>query len=272
MHALPKTVLFLTAVSTLLTHQIQAYCSRCVKIEGERAKQQAAHPEKVGYYEDQVNLNINKTLSPVIGEKTSANSSLIDGQIRTQTENFQQTYNQLLSFNANERSINKDYFEENNIPGVKQNESKTGPIDSEEKTDPYQPKPYALSVPPIAYSTIYTILKTRNFLETLNKDFTLFIPTNEAIKQLSPGILIDLNRPENEEKLASLVSNHVVAKRILKTDFTLVNNLEVKAISGKNLTLSHKNGKLYIDNIEILRIEPISENGIVYVINKVLIP
>ena len=68
------------------------------------------------------------------------------------------------------------------------------------------------------------------------------------------------------------MSNHVIAKKILKQDFIDNNDLEVKAISGKNLTLSYQDGKLYIDNVLILKMEAAGYNGIIYVIDKVLTP
>src|SRR5262245_22558436 len=50
---LPKTLWILAAISTVFTSEISAYCARCVKIEEERAKEQAEHPQTVGYYDDQ---------------------------------------------------------------------------------------------------------------------------------------------------------------------------------------------------------------------------
>src|SRR4051812_27083106 len=60
------------------------------------------------------------------------------------------------------------------------------------------------------YSTIFTILNTQNFLNALEGPFTIFIPTNSALLQLSPAALRDLSLPENEDRLSRLVANHVV--------------------------------------------------------------
>ena len=46
---------FLTTLAALPLHHVEASCDRCTRIEAERAKEQAAHPEPVPYYDDQIN-------------------------------------------------------------------------------------------------------------------------------------------------------------------------------------------------------------------------
>lgn len=123
-----------------------------------------------------------------------------------------------------------------------------------------------------AFSTLYTIFKTRDFLETLGDSFTLFLPTNEAFKQLSDRILVDLTLPANQEQLAALVSNHIAAKKVLKTDFDNQEDLTIKAISGKNITLKNANGRSTANNAQILRVEPAGHDGVIYIIDRVLTP
>src|ERR1700730_9175079 len=54
---LPRTIAIVTALSPLFMHQMDAYCSKCVKIEEERAKEQNAHPQSLSYYDDQISLH-----------------------------------------------------------------------------------------------------------------------------------------------------------------------------------------------------------------------
>ncbi len=120
------------------------------------------------------------------------------------------------------------------------------------------------------YSTIFTILNTRDFLDTLEGPFTIFIPTNAALAQLSPATLRELSLPENAENLSRLVANHVVKKQILRGDFEKFNNREIKSLSGRNLTLKSERNVLTIDGAHILRVEPAGEDGVIYVIDRVL--
>ncbi len=282
MSIFPKAIILLTAISPLFTNHLQAYCSRCVKIEGERAKEQAAHPKPLQYYDDQISLNSKDDSSNQIGGKTGDDSSgigsgaLSGSTYRSSTEpdkssksseaNDQSIHSSKTPLTANlltdyEQAKIHNFLAKNDQPLEKSGETLSPKKDS----SPYSP-PLSSTV----YSTIYTIFKTKNFLETLDGAFTLFIPTNEALKQLSFRTLTELTLPENEEKLATLVSNHLVAQKLLRQDFT--NNTIVKTISGRNFTLENKNGKLRINNIEILRAEAAGYDGVIYVIDKVLMP
>lgn len=136
----------------------------------------------------------------------------------------------------------------------------------------FQTQPQLLSSESNSYSTLYTIFKTKLFLETLDGAFTLLLPTNVALRQIPTATLIELTKPEGQEKLAALISNHLISKKILKKDFETYKKQEIKAISGRNLTINSENGKLTIDGAEIVRIEPAGYDGVIYIINKVLIP
>lgn len=277
---LPKAIMIATVMSTLfLTSQIEAYCSKCVKIEEERAKEQAANPQPFRYYDDQISLrteedNTSETGSGALKGSTYRSTKEKDKSSKPvkKAEDSQTQKNsteQFLALNENGQPKNVEFFEED-TSGLNQNPSDKQQDSLQESMPSNSTNPSNISSQ--AYSTIYTIFKTKNFLETLDGSFTLFIPTNEAIQLLPPGTLMNLIRPENAENLAALVSNHIVAKKILKKDFNDYNNLEIKAVSGRNLTLSSKNGKLFIDNVQILRAEPAGYDGVIYVIDKVLSP
>lgn len=256
MHSLLRTITIATVLSTLFSSQTDAYCSRCVKIEEERAREQAANPQPVGYYDDQV--------KPIKSESIKETNQC-DVEI-LKASNLGNKQSKIAS------GLQSDSFKyllaDNDLP------LSTGKRSSSDRnnSDIHQ----AHSAPDLslskAYSVIYTVLKTKNFLETLDGSFTLFIPTNQALQALSPQTIIGLTQPENAEKLAALVSNHVVAQKILRKDFIDNNETEIKAISGHNLTLSYKEGNLYIDNVKILRVEPAGYNGVIYVIDQVLFP
>lgn len=265
MRILLKTVTVIAALSLSLTSQINAYCSKCVKIEEERAKQQAKNPQPWCYYDDFINLHKkeqqdNQQELPTAEHPSKDKKSLNEPRDSSTSNNLKPSLyssnfyinsnnNSLLAVNSKEPISNQDFFEEETAPPI--------------------PK-LSSSPSPELYSTIYTILKTKDFLETLSSSFTLFIPTDEGFKRSSIRRLIDLTKPENREKLAALVSNHLIAKKILPTNFNEYHNLEIKALSGKNLTLSSKNGKLFIENVQILSTQYIGQDGVVYLIDQIL--
>jgi uncharacterized surface protein with fasciclin (FAS1) repeats len=251
---LPRIILMTTAMTSLLfIHQMEAYCARCVKIEEERAKEQAKHPQALAYYDDQISLRTKDDLphqsqSQESEEKSERLGTLSGASYRVSAEK-----------------------NENSLEGTDKITSQQEQNGSQEGMGSSQFNQSSASLSS-GYSTLYTIFKTKNFLEILDGSFTLFIPTNEALQQLSARTLIELTQPQNAEKLATLVSNHVVARKLLEKDFTQSKSLEVKASSGKNLTLTSKNGHLFVNNSRILRIEPAGYDGVMYIVDKVLYP
>lgn len=275
MHFLPRTIAFVTAISPLFVSQMDAYCARCIKIEEERAKEQTAHPQTFHYYDDLIGLHENN--SSQSENSTQTETGVLSGstyritEVQKSSESSDSSKTnrlQSLLLANTERPIDENFFEEDDIPNPKGKDSDKNDVQEEgEKPTPVKPVESSLSK---TYSAIYTIFKTKNFLEALGGSYTLFIPTNQAILALPPEKIMNLVRPENAEKLATLVSNHVIARKILRKDFIENNNEEIKAISGRNLTLSYKDDNLYVENIRILRAEPAGSDGIIYLIEKVL--
>ena len=291
--------LFLALVSTYQADLIGGeYCPRCVRIEAERAKEQAENPQPIRYYDEWLSLHqpanegsIAKTDSPPAtssegsgklsgstfrtatqGDKSSATPSeqrespsqkreaLRKEQTRLLSQSSlieQTTLEHLLAVNVAAISPTEDFFEEDGADGAHPS-TKVGQKMHKDKSKQS------------TYSTLYTIFKTRDFLETLDGSFTLLLPTNEALMQLPPGTLESLAKPENAEKLAQLVSNHVIPKKILRDDFQKYNGKEVKTLSGRNLTLKDDHGNLSIDNVHIYLMEASGYDGVIYLIDQVL--
>ncbi len=297
MQFLSKALWIIVTVSPLLNGQIHAHCARCERIEKERAIEQTKNPKPAGYYDDQISLHSSTE------ETSSSDDSLSDTKTRSDTKKNLNNTNQRHPTNKKKPSktspdsqdstsnLSQLYLEENlnlfEASYLAQNTSNTERFEktgnsqantnstsfnrNEESNSPREGN--ASSLPEDrAYSTLLTALKTRLFLETLDGSFTLFIPTNAALRKLPPGTLIELAGPENQEKLAALISNHVVAKKILRKDFEALEDQEIKAISGRNLMIHAHNGQLTVNGAQILRIEPAGYDGVIYIIDKVLIP
>lgn len=57
MRSFPKSAIILLAcLTSFCAAQVNALCGRCEQIEEDRAREQALHPHKVGYYEDELSL------------------------------------------------------------------------------------------------------------------------------------------------------------------------------------------------------------------------
>jgi uncharacterized surface protein with fasciclin (FAS1) repeats len=61
--------------------------------------------------------------------------------------------------------------------------------------------------------------------------FTVFAPTDEAFAKLAAGTLEDLLKPENKEKLAAILTYHVVPGRVLAAQVIKMNS--AKTVNGR---------------------------------------
>jgi uncharacterized surface protein with fasciclin (FAS1) repeats len=96
---------------------------------------------------------------------------------------------------------------------------------------------------------------------------TVFAPTNEAFDALPDGLLQQLLKPKNAEPLAFVAAYHVVEDEITSGDL----NGEVTALSGQTLTLSNADGGT-VNGVAIVQPDTAGENGVVHVVDEVLIP
>ena len=134
------------------------------------------------------------------------------------------------------------------------------------------------------HTTLVAALKAAGLVNTLEGPgpFTVFAPTNEAFAALPKGTVPTLLKPENKGKLTKILTAHVVPGKIsgaqLKAKaMSMGGRYEMKTVSGDTLTAEVKGGKLYImDESGGMGRGPISDvnqsNGVIHVVNKVLLP
>lgn len=117
------------------------------------------------------------------------------------------------------------------------------------------------------FNTLVAALKATGLDDTLSGDgpFTVFAPTDEAFAALPAGTVETLLRPENRDQLVSILTYHVVAARIASTD--LLSAGSAKTASGVNLPIG-----LSIGGATIVQTDVTAENGIIHVIDAVLLP
>ncbi len=119
-------------------------------------------------------------------------------------------------------------------------------------------------------STLVTAVKAAGLVEVLNGDgpFTVFAPTNEAFAALPEGTLETLLKPENKDMLKSVLTYHVVGGKVMSTD---LKNGMVKTVEGSDVTVK-VGPKVYINDANVLKADVNASNGVVHVINKVILP
>ena len=122
------------------------------------------------------------------------------------------------------------------------------------------------------FKTLAAALKAAGLIETLEKPgpFTVFAPTDDAFAKLPAGTVEELLKPENKEKLTAILTYHVVPGKVLSKDIT--STMEPKTVNGKTLTIEPKDGKVMVDDATVIKADVQASNGVIHVIDKVLMP
>lgn len=122
------------------------------------------------------------------------------------------------------------------------------------------------------FNTLVQALKEADLVSTLQGSgpFTVFAPTDAAFAQLPPGTLDNLMKPENKQKLASILKYHVVSGQVMGEQAMKLTS--AKTLNGQDLTLRTENGQLMVNDATVTQPDIQCSNGVIHVINKVLMP
>jgi uncharacterized surface protein with fasciclin (FAS1) repeats len=121
------------------------------------------------------------------------------------------------------------------------------------------------------FSTLVAAVKAAGLVEVLKGDgpFTVFAPTNAAFAALPEGTVADLMKPENKEKLATILTYHVVAGKLMAKDVAAG---KVKSVQGSELTITVDGGTVMVDTAKVTKTDIVGSNGVIHVIDKVIMP
>jgi uncharacterized surface protein with fasciclin (FAS1) repeats len=121
------------------------------------------------------------------------------------------------------------------------------------------------------FKTLVAAVKAAGLVETLQGTgpFTVFAPTDEAFAKLPAGTVENLLKPENKDKLIAILKYHVIPGKVLAAD---VKTMEVKTVEGQNVKLVVSAEGVTVDNAKVVKTDVMAENGVIHVIDTVIIP
>lgn len=121
------------------------------------------------------------------------------------------------------------------------------------------------------FNTLVAAVTAAGLVETLQGPgpFTVFAPTDEAFAKLPPGTVEELLKAENKAKLGAILTYHVVAGKVMAAD---VKTMTATTASGKNVNIKVDAGKVTVNNATVIKTDVAASNGVVHVIDTVLIP
>lgn len=127
----------------------------------------------------------------------------------------------------------------------------------------------AISSPP--HSTLVAAVKAAELVDVLSNagPFTVFAPINDAFDALPAGTVENLLKPENKSQLINILEYHVYVGVI--SENLVRNGMVLNMVNGKNVTLGLVDGKITVNGNAVLGAVK-GSNGLVYVIDKVLLP
>ena len=121
------------------------------------------------------------------------------------------------------------------------------------------------------HTTLVAALKAATYVDALSNagPFTVLAPTDAAFKKLPEGTLEDLLKPENKDKLRNILEYHVYVGVIREN--MIHDGMTLNQVNGSNITLHKAGDKITVNNANVAGVVPTS-NGIIYVIDEVLLP
>ena len=125
-----------------------------------------------------------------------------------------------------------------------------------------------------AFSTLVAAVKAADLVEVLSSEgpFTVFAPTDEAFAKLPEGTLESLLKPENKEKLATILKYHVVPGKVMAADVVELDGEEVATAAGPKATITVAGSTVMVDKAKVVKTDIECSNGVIHVIDSVILP
>ena len=123
------------------------------------------------------------------------------------------------------------------------------------------------------FKTLAVALEAAGLIDALKGDgpFTVFAPTDEAFAKLPAGTVESLLKPENKEKLKSILLYHVVSGNVAAKQVMKLNGRTVKTLEGGSIKVGTRNG-VTVDDARVTKTDIHASNGVIHVIDTVLMP
>jgi uncharacterized surface protein with fasciclin (FAS1) repeats len=122
------------------------------------------------------------------------------------------------------------------------------------------------------FKTLTAAINAAGLAETLKGPgpFTVFAPTDEAFAKLPAGTVEDLLKPENRERLAAILTYHVVPGAVTASQAMQLAGAET--VSGQTIDISTSGNTVRVNDATVITADIPASNGIIHVIDTVILP
>lgn len=121
------------------------------------------------------------------------------------------------------------------------------------------------------FSTLVAAVKAADLVDVLKGEgpFTVFAPTNDAFAALPEGTLETLLKPENKDQLVKILTYHVVPAKVKAKD---VKTMKAGTAAGAEIQLTKSNKGVMVNEANVIKTDIMASNGVIHVIDKVILP
>jgi len=122
------------------------------------------------------------------------------------------------------------------------------------------------------FNTLVAAVKAAGLVDTLKGDgpFTVFAPTDAAFAKLPAGTVDELLKPENKGKLVAILTYHVVPAKVMSGDIA-GKKMDVATVQGSKISVDATKG-VKVDNAQVTSADIVASNGVIHVIDTVVMP
>lgn len=106
------------------------------------------------------------------------------------------------------------------------------------------------------------------------QNITVFAPTDEAFAKLPAGTVENLLKPENKDQLVAILTYHVVPRKLASNQM-LAGPFHVRTLKAKpdrTLAITKGPNGVTVDNATVIKADIMTDNGIIHVIDAVMLP
>lgn len=119
------------------------------------------------------------------------------------------------------------------------------------------------------FSTLVAAVKAADLVDTLKTPgpFTVFAPNDAAFAKLPPGTVGTL--VQNPPQLARILKYHVVAGKLTKADLSKVDSVD--SVEGSSIAINCNGDSFEVKNATAIAADIEADNGIIHVIDNVIL-
>ena len=120
------------------------------------------------------------------------------------------------------------------------------------------------------FKTLVTAVKAAGLVETLKGEgpFTVFAPTDEAFAKVPKDKLDALLK--DKDALTAVLTYHVVPGKVMAEDVVKIDS--AKTVQGQTVRIVTNDGKVMVNDANVVKTDIVCQNGVIHVIDKVILP